>query len=400
MGKGFFEPSVWQGQRQPLALVPECGSCGLDRGCLSPRMPVSGKGRRKVLIVAEAPDQNEDERGLQLIGNAGIALVQLLHKIGINMRKDCWITNAVICRPPQSRDPSKDEVAFCRPNLTNTIRELQPDVIIPLGHRAIQSVIPLAWKDGEVDDVARWAGWNIPSQKLNTWICPSYPPSVLLKSKEPVAHLVMTKHLTKAFALKGKPWPEGPPNYKQNINVVMNPHEAADYIAKMMSFGKPLAVDIETTTLKPDGPHAEILCCAVSDELGGIAYPWLEPAISMTKSLLLSDLPKDVANLRFEGRWFKRFLKVWTRNWRCDTLLSTHLLNCTHGICSAKFQAFVLFGVDDYDSHIEPFKKSKDSNTPNRMKELEPRVMMEYCAYDALHESRIANKQMPEIVQC
>ena len=62
-------------------------------------MPVSGEGRKGVLIVAEAPGYNEDQQGVQLVGNAGQELTRLLFNIGVRMRRDCWLTNSVICRP-------------------------------------------------------------------------------------------------------------------------------------------------------------------------------------------------------------------------------------------------------------------------------------------------------------
>jgi uracil-DNA glycosylase family 4 len=187
MPKGFFSPTVWTRQQAPPSLIPECNKCGLFRHCKSPKMPVSGKGRKRVLIVAEGPGKNEDDRGIQLCGNAGHELVRLLHKIGVNMRRDCWLTNAVICRPMDAngsnRAPTDNELSYCRPNLLGTIKELEPEVIIPLGKHATKSVIALAWKDGEVDDMGSWAGWCIPNTKFNCWITPTYHPSFLLHGK-------------------------------------------------------------------------------------------------------------------------------------------------------------------------------------------------------------------------
>lgn len=399
--KGFFSESIWNSQKQPLALLPECGRCGLYKTCITPFMPVSGKGRKRVLIIAEAPGENEDERGIQLIGNSGMKLVQLLHRIGVNMRKDCWLTNALICRPPKNAEPNNKQIDFCRPNLARTIEDLQPDVIIPLGKTAIRSLMTLAWKSGEVDDVASWAGWVIPCQQLNAWICPTYHPSFLLQSDiQATAEMFVTRHLKAAFALEGKPYPNGIPDYKPQCRIIYNDEEAAHEIRMMAIFNQPMAIDIETTTLKPDGPHAEILCCSVSDGKDSICYPWRGEAIEQTKRFLLSNVPKVVANLRFESRWFMKFLRVFPRQWLHDTLLGAHVLKCTHGITSLKFQAFVLFGIPDYDRLVEPYKKSKGgSNSPNRMKELAKLdfgTMGLYCALDSLFEVMVAKRQQQQ----
>jgi uracil-DNA glycosylase family 4 len=339
---------------------------------------------------------------VQLVGNAGLELVKLLHSIAVNMRKDCWLTNALICRPTQlhggrleNRTPTKQEIDYCRPHLQKTLEDLKPDVVIPLGKPAVQSIMALAWKDGEVDDIGRWAGWQIPSVKLNCWICPTYHPSFLLHEKSNAAELHVRRHLAAAFRLKGKPWP-GPPDWQQRIKVEMDPGKAAQQVRALVAKGKPLAFDYETTTLKPDGPHAQILCCAVSDGLGAVAYPWAAEAIEATREMVTSGVPMIAANIPFEERWTRVFLKVPVKNWYWDTVLGAHWLDCRHGICSVKFQSFVRFGAPDYDGHIEPFRSSpnRDSNEPNRLREVEPRLLLEYCGYDALFESWIAQEQM------
>jgi uracil-DNA glycosylase family 4 len=402
MTVGFFSASTWQLQQAPLSLVPECGKCGLYKQCKTPYMKPTGAGRRKVLIVAEAPGETEDERGYQLCGNSGLKLVEVLHRIGVNMRKDCWLTNAMICRPTKweggrivNRNPTAQEVAYCRPNLTKTIEQLQPEIIIPLGKPAVQSIMPLIWKDGEVDDIGTWVRWQIPSVKLNSWVCPTYHPSYLLHEKNAAAELWVTKHLRAAFSLSGRPWPT-PPSWEDQIDVEMNVAAGAAKIRKLMATGKPLAFDYETTCLKPDGPHAEILCVSVSDGITSVAVPWHGPVLDAIRDLAVSDIPKVVANLRMEDRWTRKFLKVPVRNWMGgrDIVVGAHHKDCRHGICSLKFQAFVLLGTPDYDSHLAAYKESKDSNSPNRLKEVEPRVLLKYCALDSLFEVLVAERQM------
>ena len=51
---------------------PRCSSCGLDRGIESPRMAVTGQGRKRILVVAEAPG-SESARA---IVEEGIAAVE------------------------------------------------------------------------------------------------------------------------------------------------------------------------------------------------------------------------------------------------------------------------------------------------------------------------------------
>lgn len=399
--KGFLEPSVWGKRKAPLPLIPHCDACGLYKHCETPKMPVSGAGRRKILILAEAPGANEDREGVQLIGNAGTKLSEMLYSLGVDMRRDCWLTNAVICRPSfkdgKNRTPDKKEVDACRPNLVKTLRELSPDVVIPIGKVGIESIIPLAWRPGEVKEVKRWAGWRIPSIKLNTWICPTYHPSYLLREEEirnNVPTMFTKWHLQRALALKGKPHKEIP-NYRKQCQLILDHEAASKAVHELMSRKLPLAFDYETNMLKPDSPDSEILCCSVSDGERSIAFPWYGDAITAVKSLLRSDVPKISANLRFEERWTRRHLKIRVNNWFWDTLPGAHWLDCRPEICSLKFQSFVLLGVEDYDYVIDAYRSSKnnESNSRNRLKEVEIKELLMYCALDSLFEVLVAKKQ-------
>ena len=414
--RGFLSESIWRRQREPLQLVPQCGKCGLDKTCQSPKMPVSGEGRRKILIVAEAPGENEDRRGIQLVGDAGNICATILHKVGINMRKDCWITNAIICRSWEknengatvNRTPTDDEIDWCRPNLSNTIQRLKPDIIIPMGERAVRSIMPLLWKEGEVDSIGTWVGWQIPSVKINAWVCPTYHPSAVSYDRTPLTELLMTKHLRAVDKLQGKPYPDGPPDYRKMVHCIYDAEEAATAIDQMMTDAvafdetgndalQPIAFDYETTMLKPEGAKARILCCSLSNGHQTIAYPMIGRAVEMTKQFLKSDIPKIAANLQFEDRWSRKILKVIVRNWLWDTLLGAHWLDCRRGIVSVKFQSFVLLGADDYSYIIDPDKGSRGSTKENRMDKVEISDLLTYCGLDSLFEYLIAQKQMSHL---
>jgi uracil-DNA glycosylase len=176
---GFFAASSWSAKNSRPQLA-QCGACGLSRKCFSPRMPPTGKGSNKVLVVAEAPGEEEDRQGVQLIGRAGQLLRNMLHTIGEEL-DDCWKTNAVICRPP-GNEIKTEYVAACRPTLLKTIAELKPRVIILLGGSAVESVIEPEW-GRNVGGIGRWAGYTIPSPTYNAWLCPTYHPSYLLRPK-------------------------------------------------------------------------------------------------------------------------------------------------------------------------------------------------------------------------
>lgn len=407
---GFYSPTIWD-QRQPLSLVADCGRCGLYRKCQSPRMEPTGKGRKRVLILAEAPGENEDKRGIQLVGNAGEELIGLLSRIKVNMRKDCWLDNTLRCRPTdehgKNRKPTKQEIDCCRPNLRKLLLELKPNVVIPLGEAAVRDIVALAWKDGEVDDISTWAGRQIPSIALNTWICPTYHPSFLVRAKgerraeASLIEMFMVEHLHRAFQHKDKPW-QKIPDYASKVFVYQKETDAVMALAVMVGLAekenRPLAFDYETTCLKPHAKTSEILCCGVSDGQTAVVYPWHGKMIHATKSMLRSPVPKIGANIKFEQGWTRSKLGITVKNWTWDTMLGAHWLDCRRGTKSLKFQAFVRLGMGDYNSHIEDYLQSKDRTGYglNRAKEIEPKQLMLYCGLDAFLEWHVAHYQMKE----
>lgn len=95
----------------------------------------AGNADADIMFVGEAPGAQEDQQGLPFVGRAGKLLDQLLAEIGLD-RKDVFITNTLMCRPPGNRDPLPDEIEECKPHLARKIQLIQPKAICTLGNYA------------------------------------------------------------------------------------------------------------------------------------------------------------------------------------------------------------------------------------------------------------------------
>jgi DNA polymerase len=95
----------------------------------------AGNADADIMFVGEAPGAREDELGLPFVGPAGKLLDQLLGEIGLE-RRDVFINNCLMCRPPGNRDPLPDEIEECTPHLLKRIELIQPKVICTLGNYA------------------------------------------------------------------------------------------------------------------------------------------------------------------------------------------------------------------------------------------------------------------------
>lgn len=399
--RGFFAASRLVSKKQGFH-IPQCGACGLYKKCNSPKMEVDGEGRRKILIIGEAPGAEEDRQGKPFVGPAGQYLRSRLKDIGINLRKDCWITNALICRPPKNATPDNQQIAYCQPNLLRTVRQLEPEIIVPLGATAVHSLMSHMWRD-EVKSIMRWIGWQIPYQPLNCWILPNLHPAYLLRMEQrsAVPGLYFKRYLARIATLQSRPWREVP-NYQSQVERIYKAGQAASAVREMVRRGGRLAFDYETNMLKPDHPDARIVSCSVCWEgKWTVAYPFLGEAIDATFEMVRSPLPKIASNAKFEDRWTRKIFGKPVRNWNWDTMLAAHVIDNRSDITSIKFQAFVLLGLPPYDHHIKQFLHAKDGNMTNDIqRNVDLKDLLLYNGLDSLVEFLVADIQKKELRIC
>ncbi len=111
--------------------VRACTNCRLHLG-RKKAVPGEGVCSPRVMIIGEAPGEEEDAQGKPFVGTAGQYLAKWMDAIGISRGKS-YMTNMVKCKPPQNRQPSDDECAQCFPYLEEQIAALKPAAILCVG---------------------------------------------------------------------------------------------------------------------------------------------------------------------------------------------------------------------------------------------------------------------------
>lgn len=103
--------------------------------------PVVGEGNHDadILFIGEAPGKNEAEQGRPFCGRSGKLLDELIESIGLK-REDVYITNIVKDRPPNNRDPKKEEIDLYAPFLDRQIEIIKPQIIATLGRFSMEWV--------------------------------------------------------------------------------------------------------------------------------------------------------------------------------------------------------------------------------------------------------------------
>lgn len=392
--EGFFKPSEIRSTRPGGDLIAKCGACGLYKQCQSPKMKPWGRGTLRVLLVGEAPGEQEDEEGKPFVGPSGEFLREQVNRAGVDF-SELRVTNSIICHPPKNKMPKDGkEVEWCRPNLVQTIKEFKPRVIITLGKHSLESVLQPYWKDS-LDGVERWAGRKIPLAQH--WICPTWHPSYILRDngRNRVLANMFRQHITAALEIDRDP--PALPNFKDRVERLYDEREIVQAIRWFDQEGGLCAFDYEGNCLKPEYPKARLYSCAISNGKRTIAYPWFGDAIKATSIFLQSDRTQKIAsNMKFEQRWTFRKLGHPVRGWDWDTMLAAHAMDNREAVCSLKFQAFVQLGVPTYNEHIEPYLESPKGHHYNRIHEIETGELLLYNGMDALLEWILARRQRRE----
>ena len=115
----------------------DCRRCGLCTGRTNLVLPC-GDLSSPVVLVGEAPGENEDLQGVPFVGRAGKILDQAMEDVGLE-RSRVMITNTVKCRPPNNRDPEPGEMEACRGFLNSELSGRR--AIVGLGRSAIRDLL-------------------------------------------------------------------------------------------------------------------------------------------------------------------------------------------------------------------------------------------------------------------
>ena len=152
----------------------ECTRCKLHSGRTTLVFGV-GNPDADLAFVGEAPGRDEDRQGEPFVGRAGQLLTKIIASIGLT-RAEVYIANVVKCRPPNNRNPERDEVHTCEPFLFRQLDAIRPKVVVALGAFAIHTLL------GTDQAISRLRGhvYGFRGAKL----VPTFHPAFLLRSPE------------------------------------------------------------------------------------------------------------------------------------------------------------------------------------------------------------------------
>ena len=159
-----------------VELAQHCNQCHRCELGNTRTHAVIGRGNLEalIMIVGEAPGQNEDETGLPFVGRSGQLLEKILASVRLDTEKDVYICNINKCRPPENRTPTAKEMAACKPYIFEQIRLVNPKIILLTGATAVKGLIG---DQGSMTSIrGKWIEWQ------GRFCMPIFHPSYLLRN--------------------------------------------------------------------------------------------------------------------------------------------------------------------------------------------------------------------------
>ncbi len=163
----------WRTLAEVADAIAACRACGLVRTATRP-VPGVGDPAADVMVVGEAPGEQEDLIGEPFVGPAGELLNKILGAIQLS-RESVYICNVLKHRPPGNRNPMPDEVRACAPFLQRQIDLVQPRMILAFGTFAAQSLLGTKLGIGKLRQQLHWYQ-GIP-------LIATYHPAALLRNE-------------------------------------------------------------------------------------------------------------------------------------------------------------------------------------------------------------------------
>ncbi len=129
-----------------------------------------------LLLIGEAPGEQEDLKGLPFVGKAGKLLDKILSAIQKTRKQGVYIANILKCRPPNNRDPLQSEIDKCEPYLLEQIKKINPRLIVALGRIAAKTLLKT--------DIPLKEMRNKTHQYYGTPLRVTYHPAALLRNSK------------------------------------------------------------------------------------------------------------------------------------------------------------------------------------------------------------------------
>lgn len=105
-----------------------------------------GNPAARVMIIGEAPGEEEDRQGRPFVGRAGQLLDQMFGAIGlsrsaVDAQRALYIANILPWRPPGNRRPEQAEIDAMLPFVARHVELAAPEIVVLMGNTPCQAAL-------------------------------------------------------------------------------------------------------------------------------------------------------------------------------------------------------------------------------------------------------------------
>ncbi|WP_158044727.1 uracil-DNA glycosylase [Skermanella pratensis] len=137
-----------------------------------------GNPKARLMLIGEAPGEDEDRQGRPFVGKSGKLLDQMLACIGLD-RTQVYITNILPWRPPGNRKPNPNEIQTCLPFVERHVELVAPEGLMLLGGTSASALLNRT--DGIMRLRGRWFEFTPSAGAKPIPVLPTYHPAFLLR---------------------------------------------------------------------------------------------------------------------------------------------------------------------------------------------------------------------------
>lgn len=357
-----------------------------------------------LLILGEAPGQDEDFLGKPFVGASGRLLNWALGQVGLH-RAALWITNVIMCRPPDNNIDSleaSDAILACRPGLIEELEYAHScgvRVILALGLTASKAL----GLSGALRDIRGSVyQYVLPSGK-QFLVVPTYHPSAIMRQhwKRTGGGTADDGVLWLADFRKARSLAEnGFTPHAENFITEPVLFDVEQFVSRALERKSLIAVDTETTGLNPD--YAKIVVIGLADSSSsaisipildkGGRYYWSDEQWSRVFNLLntlFQSCDQIYQNCFFDVPFLRKAgFNVPSERIAHDTLLVHHTISpeLRHDLATI----VSLYGAT-------PFWKSDFRDRKVTILEMDQLVMRKYNLRDCVVLHQVLNPMLSEL---
>lgn len=161
-----------------MAFFHECEKCSLSEYRKENNYKMvwgDGNPGAKIVLIGEAPGEAEAKEGKPFIGRSGKLLRKLL-SVHLDLSKDVFITNTLLCRPEGNRNPDLEEQNKCYPFIYSQLFTIKPKIVLTAGKISSEWFSKVSGKYYKI-----YEGVVVDLKYFKTLWLPLYHPSYLLR---------------------------------------------------------------------------------------------------------------------------------------------------------------------------------------------------------------------------